>query len=333
MGSKLGMNSGSDVLPVIKTEEGPGLLGPDYDFSDNVPTPAEIGVSSGGSINHVLDAVKAVSWYTDMIGFGQATNSLSRGMWNNGREPYALGVNYFVKTGQKCPNGKEMFMYVEGIPKGDMLGPRVTKAMAQMGLPGLRGLGPGAVEDAENALDPRPILSAVFGSGYPDCEEVIKVVGDQNNRIKNPETGKYYVEHPETVSTSASSVSDAYDSFYENVYKFYKDYPAIIEMYKKQQEALKEVLNNSSVKYQKRWIQKLDGKGRPVFLTKEEYEAKSKCNDGSLIVDHINGDCNKDLTNPEEYSEEGFSGSFFDTDSLVLFGLVGLVILMSCLRK
>jgi hypothetical protein len=289
MGSKLGMNSGSDVLPVITTEEGPGLLGPDYDFGDNILSPAELGISSGGSIQHVIDAVKGVSFYTDMIGFGQATNGLSRGLGHGGYiSPYPVGVNYFVKTGQKCPNGKDMYMYVEGIPKGDMLGPRITQAMAQMGLPGLRGLGPGAVEDAQNALDPRPILGAVFGSGYPDCEEVIRRVGDQFNRIRNPVTGKSYVENPGTV-------------FDGNL--------------------------------QKRWVQKLDGKSRPMFLTKEEYEAKSKCNDGTLIVDHIDGDCTKDLTNPDEYTEEGFSGSFFDTDSLVLFGLVGLVILMRCLRK
>jgi hypothetical protein len=103
-----------------------------------------------------------------------------------------------------------------------------------MGLPGLRGLGPGAVEDAQNALDPRPILGAVFGSGYPDCEEVIRRVGDQFNRIRNPVTGKSYVENPGTV-------------FDGNL--------------------------------QKRWVQKLDGKSRPMFLTKEEYEAKRAIKD------------------------------------------------------
>jgi hypothetical protein len=60
-------------------------------------------------------------------------------------------------------------------------------------------LAPGIIEDAKSALDPEPIMSAVFGSGYPVCEYKWLPVGDQYGRIQNPETGKYYVENPETV--------------------------------------------------------------------------------------------------------------------------------------
>jgi hypothetical protein len=141
-----------------------------------------------------------------------------------------LGVNYFIKTGQKCPNGEPMYSYIQGIPKGDALGKRVRNAMASSGLPALKGLGPGIIEDAKDALDPTPILNAAFGTGYPDCVQVELPVGDQFLQIKNPTTGKYYISEPQTA---------------------YQKGPIWV---------------------QRRWIQKLNAREEPIFLTKEQYD-------------------------------------------------------------
>lgn len=189
----VGLESRSSILPEFQVDQGPGVLGPDYDFSDNLPLPGDIGVKAGDSFGSVMDAVKGAAYYVDMIGFGQSSTSLTRGM------PLTpLGVNYFVKTGQKCPNGEPMYAYIQGIPKGDALGKRIQAAMASSGLPALRGLGPGIIEDAKDALDPTPILNATFGSGYPDCVEIELPVGDQFLQIKNPTTGKFYITEPKT---------------------------------------------------------------------------------------------------------------------------------------
>jgi hypothetical protein len=110
-----------------------------------------------------------------------------------------IGVNFWMKTGLTCSNGAEMWQYIEGIPKGDALGQRVADGLRSAGMPGMRGLAPGIVEDAKAALNPEPVLQAVFGSGYPVCRFEKKPVGDQDGRIQNPTTGKYYVENPETV--------------------------------------------------------------------------------------------------------------------------------------
>lgn len=188
----IGLEKRTSILPTKQT--GPGLFGPDYSFSDNIPLPGEIGVRDGDSMGSVIDSLKAVSFYVDTIGFGEASNPLSKGM-----PLKPLGVNTWMKSGMTCSNGAEAWTYVEGIPKGDALGQRVKKGLESAGLPGMRGLAPGIMEDAKSALDPRPILGAVFGSGNVSCRLEKKKVGDQDNRIQNPESKKFYVEDPDTV--------------------------------------------------------------------------------------------------------------------------------------
>ena len=43
------------------------------------------------------------------------------------------------------------------------------------------------LEDAGNALNPMPLIGAVFGSGYPVCQEVELPVGDQAGNIFSKE--------------------------------------------------------------------------------------------------------------------------------------------------
>jgi hypothetical protein len=98
-----------------------------------------------------------------------------------------------MKTGITCTNGKDMYEYVDSIPKGDALGKRIGDAIeGTMGV-GLKGLGPGMMEDAKSALDPMPILNAVVGNAYPKCKQVRLPVGDQNGQIQS-NTGDIWVE-------------------------------------------------------------------------------------------------------------------------------------------
>jgi hypothetical protein len=85
-----------------------------------------------------------------------------------------------------------MWVYVNGIPKGDALGKRAQTAMQQAGLPSLRGLAPGILEDAQAALNPAPIVDAVFGTGYVKCKSVKLPVGDAQGRIKGRD-GKEWI--------------------------------------------------------------------------------------------------------------------------------------------
>ena len=108
-----------------------------------------------------------------------------------------MGIRYYLNTGQRCSNGATMSVYVDGVTKGDLLGSSVKKGLASAGLPGLKGLAPGMLEGARDALDPRPIISAVSGTGYPVCQQVQCPVGDVFGSIANraePEKGNYIVD-------------------------------------------------------------------------------------------------------------------------------------------
>jgi hypothetical protein len=202
-GMAMGNDKRANVLPV-KEASGPGFLGPAYNPADEMLPPASIGVKRGGDLNDVLGAVKGVIYYGDMIGFGQASSDFTKNM--PGLKP--LGVDYFVNSGLTCSNGATMWEYVQTIPTGGALGQKVKQAIRGVGLPQMRGMAPGILEDAQFALDPMPIINAVVGSGYPQCRLVKKQVGDFDGKIYNvdgvllvdkegliDENGRYYQEH------------------------------------------------------------------------------------------------------------------------------------------
>jgi len=196
--SFIGLEKRTSILPTPATPSGPGLLGPDYSFADNVPLPGQVGVRDGDDLGSVIDSVKAIGYYVDMIGFGEASSGLSRGVGPGGG-PKALGVRTWMKTGMKCSNGADMWMYLDGVPKGNALGQRISDGLASAGLPGMRGLAPGIMEDAQSALNPIPIVKTIFGTGFPQCRLETQPIGDQDGNIQNTGTGQYYVQDHETV--------------------------------------------------------------------------------------------------------------------------------------
>jgi hypothetical protein len=167
------------IIPAVQPED-TGFVLPKYSYADSLRTPNEIGVRSGGSIGDVVDAARGVMYYADVIGFAKSSG-FSRGPFD------VLGINYFVKTGLTCDNGADMWMYFEGIPKGNALGKKIQSVADRMGL-SLKGLAPGMIEDMKAGLDPTPILQATFGSAYPKCVQVTKPVGDINGNLGDSES-------------------------------------------------------------------------------------------------------------------------------------------------
>lgn len=179
------------ILPSTPPD-GIGFFGSPYSPADAMLTPAAINVKAGDSLDSVIDAVKGVGFYVDMIGFGGPSSKITQGM-----PIRPLGVNYFMNTGQTCSNGATMYQYFEGIPTGDALGAKVQKAMRDMGLPGLKGLAPGMMEDAERGLNPMPLMTAMLGSGYPQCKQVTLQVGDAYGQIRDPDDKTPWIERPQ----------------------------------------------------------------------------------------------------------------------------------------
>lgn len=187
-----GSEERTSILPSM-VPSGLGFFGSPYKPADAMMTPAQIGVSVGNDMSDVVNAVKGVGFYADQIGFGAPSTGLTQGM-----PLQPLGVNYFIKTGVRCSNGADMWQYMQGITQGDALGEKLKNVMAEMGLPPLKGLAPGMIEDAENALNPSPLINSLFGSGYPQCRQVTLPVGDAYGRIADPDTGEVWISNPET---------------------------------------------------------------------------------------------------------------------------------------
>jgi len=179
-GLAMGSDSRANVLPV-KEPSGPGFLGPSYNPADEMLAPAAIGVKRGGDLDDVVGAIKGVIYYGDMMGFGEPSSAFTKGM--PGLRP--LGVDYYVNSGLICSNGATMWEFVRTVPDGSALGQKVKQAIADVGLPQLRGMAPGILEDAKSALDPFPVINAVVGSGYPKCKLVKNKVGDFDGKIYN----------------------------------------------------------------------------------------------------------------------------------------------------
>ncbi len=181
MSTQLGNENRSSVMASEDTSKS-DFNPPPYSFADELPFPDQVGVRRGGSLNDVGSAVAGIAFYSDMIGFGGPSTKMTA---NLPIKPYPMGVNFFVRTQTKCSNGADMWEYVQGIPKGDMFGKKVQQGLQRLGLPGLRGLAPGILEDARDGLNPTPIANAVFGSGYAKCKEQTMPVGDHFGRLTN----------------------------------------------------------------------------------------------------------------------------------------------------
>jgi hypothetical protein len=193
--------SKSDITHVDGfTDSGLGFFGSPYSPADAMLTPPQIGVQVGNSMESVVNAIKGVGFYTDQIGFGAPSTAFTRGM-----PLKPLGVNYFIKTGQTCSNGADMWHYMNGIPEGDALGENMKRVMEEMGMPPLKGLAPGMLEDVKHALNPSPLINAMFGSGYPQCKQVTLPVGDAYGRIADKNTQESWITDPKTARWNGSS--------------------------------------------------------------------------------------------------------------------------------
>ena len=222
----------------MSTQDQYGFFGPSYSFADNIPLPGQIGVRNEASFGAILDSVSGVNYYIDTIAFGGPS-------FFDDHNPTPMGLRYFLNTGMRCSNGATMSEYFDGITRGDSLGTHVQEALASAGLPGLRGLAPGMLENAENALDPRPIFAAVTATGYPVCQQVVCPVGDYSGSVQNAQdaTSPYIID------------------------------PVQYGVY------------GQSGPVQTRWVQGYDSTGSPINITKDEFGATPKCYnaDGSYM--------------------------------------------------
>lgn len=224
-----------EILPKMDIDKEPGFMVPGYDFQAAVKPPASIGVRRSDTMGSVIDAVRGVAYYTDVIGFGEASNKFTKSLPAE-QQPMPIGINYFLKTNMKCPNKEFMYRYIRGITQGNALGEYVKQSLKDVGLPGLRGLAPGMIEDVKEGLDPTDLFRAAFGNAYPDCVFVELPVGDYSGNIKNPN----YMKDGEMITGETYITGETFEK--------------------------------NGRPHQRRWVQKEDARGNPIYLTKEQYD-------------------------------------------------------------
>jgi hypothetical protein len=153
------------------------MMGPKYNYADELTPPSQIGVRKGGSFGAIMGSMVGFNYYIDAIGFGEST-----GMAKNARKRNkALGIRYYMKTGQTCSNGADMYEYIDNIPKG-LPGRPGKEVESALGVK-LRGLAPGIMEDAAVALNPVRLFNAAIESPYSKCKKVSMPVGDEDGKM------------------------------------------------------------------------------------------------------------------------------------------------------
>jgi len=192
-----GTEDRGQILPSVQPED-TGYVQPRYDIGGNIPSPIDIGSAGrGGGIGDLIGSMRGVAYYTDVIGAGHATNFATRGMPFN-----PLGLRYFHKTGLVCDNGADMWAYFDSVPKGDSLGKKITNTLSRLNMPSiglqitpLQGLAPGILEDAQAALNPKPMEQAIMGGAYPKCvKSPLLPVGDTVGKTRDDFNGDEWIQ-------------------------------------------------------------------------------------------------------------------------------------------
>lgn len=145
------------------------VIGPDYNYTDYVRTPDELGVNSGGSINQIKTNYKAMGEYFKLMlsGTSKASKEGSQFRFTNS-EGRILGPSFFIDTFAKCKDAAtgakvQRSLYYNFKPTGDII---IANAGSD-----LRGLFPGILSNVD-MLNPITMLEAIEQGDTPTCHKI-----------------------------------------------------------------------------------------------------------------------------------------------------------------
>ena len=155
------------------------LLGKSYDYSEQIKTPKEMGMSARGSISALE---------RDFRGLGSYAKLLLGGGGNAQKNSYSgLGNKYFLATGATCKNIDEKdssynkkvdrSIYINNVPSGAI---SLSMENNMDGTGGAVGLVPGILEKVTQ-LNPMEIFKALDANANKNCLPVELEVIDNNN--------------------------------------------------------------------------------------------------------------------------------------------------------
>lgn len=154
------------------------LLGPDYNYTKQIKSPEEMGMSSQGSSSAISNNISGLVSYTQLLVTGSGNASKTGG---------PLGDKFFLETGAKCKDketGEEVSrsIYVNNVPDGSI--PFITQGLGGAKFTAFRGLVPGTMSNL-NRLNPLQMFQAFMAGTNPPCRAVTMPTIDNNNRVRN----------------------------------------------------------------------------------------------------------------------------------------------------
>ena len=186
------------------------LLGPDYNYTKQIKTPDELGMSAKGSISTLTKDIGGLIGYVNVLVTGGGTAQKTKG---------PLGDRFFLKTGAKCKDTASgelvtRSIYVDNIPDGTI--PFITSALGGAKLTTFEGLVPGVMGNLAQ-INPMKMFQAFMTGSTPDCKSITLNTQDVNNLSKQ-ETAYLTlediksVESFETLSSPSPSSSSSSSS-------------------------------------------------------------------------------------------------------------------------
>ena len=153
------------------------VLGPSFDYTDGIQTPAALGVGTSGDIGQVFTNAGAVVTYVEQLITGPL-----------------LGNTQFIETGGMCtaPGGGVVprWSYVDNRLEGADILPNGLKNALGSDADIFDGIIPGMFADIV-ALNPTTALSALILDGVPSCQAYACPVTDSTGN--NPTTVSHFM--------------------------------------------------------------------------------------------------------------------------------------------
>ena len=161
----------------MATVKGPGgitaledkLLGPTYDYSSQIYSPDELGMSSAGNFNALADDVSGLLGYIDLLISGHCKTGHCASKTGG-----PLGNKFFLDTAVKCQDkvtGEQVTrsIYINNVPDGEI--PFISNMGNGVSFDEYEGLMPGIMSNIAQ-IHPMQMLAAFTTGASPTCQAV-----------------------------------------------------------------------------------------------------------------------------------------------------------------
>lgn len=149
------------------------LLGPSYNYSDQIKSPDKMGMSGKGTMSTLSKDISGLTSYVELLVTGKS---------NASKTGKPLGDKFFLETGAQCKDtdtGEKVTrsIYINNVPDGDI--PFISSGMGT-NFSDFEGLIPGIMSNLAQ-INPLEILQSFMLGSEPDCTLTKLQTIDSNN--------------------------------------------------------------------------------------------------------------------------------------------------------